>query len=178
MRPQPRRLVRTGIVVLLGSTLFVAPGSVSATPALSGAETYLVVYKQPAVPSNAASTIATAGGRLVYSYDDIGVAVASTSTSTFRSTLMGDSRVDGVSSTARFGTRVDPANLGATGTAAAAPDPAPGRDSLTGLQWDMDQIHATEARAITGGSSSVVVGDIDTGWTTPPGPGAERRLHE
>ena len=33
--------------------------------------------------------------------------------------------------------------------------PAPGSDSLTGLQWDMDQIHTPEAHAITGGSPSV-----------------------
>ena len=45
----------------------------------------------------------------------------------------------------------------------AAPIPAPGSDSLSGLQWDMDQIHAPEAHAINGGSPSVLVGDIDTG---------------
>jgi subtilisin family serine protease len=44
-----------------------------------------------------------------------------------------------------------------------APTPAPGGDSLSGLQWDMDQIHAPEARAINGGSPSITVGDIDTG---------------
>jgi subtilisin family serine protease len=31
------------------------------------------------------------------------------------------------------------------------------------LQWDMRQIHTPEAHAITGGSPSVLVGDIDTG---------------
>ena len=41
--------------------------------------------------------------------------------------------------------------------------PAPGDDPLSSLQWDMVQIHAPEARAINGGSPSVVVGDIDTG---------------
>src|SRR5215467_8303340 len=41
--------------------------------------------------------------------------------------------------------------------------PAPGSDNLSGLQWDMDQISAPQARAINGGSASVVVGDIDTG---------------
>ena len=45
----------------------------------------------------------------------------------------------------------------------AAAAPAPGDDTLSGLQWDMNQIHAPEARAITGGSPSVLVGDIDTG---------------
>jgi subtilisin family serine protease len=41
--------------------------------------------------------------------------------------------------------------------------PAPGDDSLSGLQWDMNQIQAPAARAINGGSPSVLVGDIDTG---------------
>jgi lantibiotic leader peptide-processing serine protease len=41
--------------------------------------------------------------------------------------------------------------------------PAPGNDNLSALQWDMDQISAPAARAINGGSSSVTVGDIDTG---------------
>jgi subtilisin family serine protease len=43
------------------------------------------------------------------------------------------------------------------------PTPAPGSDSLSGLQWDMDQIHSPEARAINGGSPSVTVGVVDTG---------------
>ena len=41
--------------------------------------------------------------------------------------------------------------------------PATDTDSLSGLQWDMAQIHAPEAHAITGGSKAVLVGDIDTG---------------
>ena len=41
--------------------------------------------------------------------------------------------------------------------------PATDTDSLSGLQWDMAQIHAPQAHAITGGSKSVLAGDIDTG---------------
>lgn len=36
-------------------------------------------------------------------------------------------------------------------------------DALSGLQWDMVQIHVPEAHALNSGSPSVVVGDIDTG---------------
>jgi lantibiotic leader peptide-processing serine protease len=36
-------------------------------------------------------------------------------------------------------------------------------DTFSPLQWDMRQIHAPEAHAITGGSPPVLVGDIDTG---------------
>ena len=62
-------------------------------------------------------------------------------------------------------TQLDPA-ASAVDSAAAVIDPgtpAPGSDSLSGLQWDMAQIKAPEARAINGGSRSILVGDIDTG---------------
>jgi len=36
-------------------------------------------------------------------------------------------------------------------------------DPLSNMQWDMLQIHVPEAQVITGGSPSVIVGDIDTG---------------
>src|ERR1051325_6955804 len=36
-------------------------------------------------------------------------------------------------------------------------------DPLESLQWDMTQIHAPEAHAITGDSPSIVVADLDTG---------------
>jgi hypothetical protein len=41
--------------------------------------------------------------------------------------------------------------------------PATGADNLSPLRWDMGQIHTPEAHAITGGSPTVVVGDIETG---------------
>jgi subtilisin family serine protease len=36
-------------------------------------------------------------------------------------------------------------------------------DPLSSLQWDMRQIHTPEAHALTGGTRSVLVGDIDSG---------------
>src|SRR5205823_8883521 len=54
----------------------------------------------------------------------------------------------------------------AAGSGGAEPTtatPVTGGDNLSGLQWDMNQIHTPEAHAITGGSPSVLVGDIDTG---------------
>src|SRR6476469_9451024 len=145
--------------LVLAASLAVAG---SATGAGTGS-TYLVVYKQQAVPTDAADSIAQAGGTLVYAYDQIGVAIASADSATFASALAQDNRVDGVSATARFGTRVeDDAVTDAVGDPTPA-IPAPGNDTLSGLQWDMTQIHAPEARAINGGSPAVVVGDIDTG---------------
>jgi subtilisin family serine protease len=145
--------------LVLAASLAVAG---SATGAGTGS-TYIVVYKQQAVPTDAADSIAQAGGTLVYAYDQIGVAIASADSATFASALAQDNRVDGVSATAQFGTRVeDDAVTDAVGDPTPA-IPAPGNDTLSGLQWDMTQIHAPEARAINGGSPAVVVGDIDTG---------------
>jgi subtilisin family serine protease len=159
-----RRLARIGAGLLLGSTIVATPIGASAAPALSATEPYLVVYKQSSVPSDAGSVIAAAGGRLVYSYDAIGVAVASSSSAVFRDQLLRDSRVEGASATSRFASRLDRGKLD-TGSAAAvtAGTPAPGSDALSSRQWDMDLIQAPAARAITGGSPDIVVGDIDTG---------------
>ena len=102
---------------------------------------------------------------LVYSYNAIGVAIARSDSPTFANDVAQDSRVEGASATAPFGTRLsdDTGDTGTSSQTAIPNTPAPGTDNLSGLQWDMDQIHAFEAHTITGGSSSVVVGDIDTG---------------
>src|SRR5512138_43772 len=52
-----------------------APQKASANDA--AAQTYVVVYKKNAVPSDAASAIQKAGGSVVYSYKQIGVVIAS-----------------------------------------------------------------------------------------------------
>jgi subtilisin family serine protease len=128
-----------------------------------GTSTYLVLYKGSSVPANAAQTIQQAGGTLSYSYDAIGVAIASSSNDSFAANIQKDGKVEGAAATGGFGTAVDDGQLDQTDTTPLPNIPAPGSDPLSGLQWDMNQIHAPEARAITGGSPSVVVGDIDTG---------------
>lgn len=125
-------------------------------------QTYLVLFNQASVSAGA---ITAAGGTLVYSYDAIGVAIATSNNPTFASDVAQDNRVEGASPTAPFGTRLndDTADTSTSSETAAPSTPASSGDNLSGLQWDMNQIHAPEAHNITGGSSSVVVGDIDTG---------------
>lgn len=126
-------------------------------------QNYIVLYKQNAVPSDAASFVSKAGGTLIYSYKEIGVLIASSDNAAFTSNLRSDSRVQGAAATTGFATQLKE-DTSDDGTQAPTPEtPAPGSDSLSGLQWDMAQIHAPEARAINGGDSSVLVGDIDTG---------------
>jgi lantibiotic leader peptide-processing serine protease len=150
------------LTLLLSAVLVTSAG---AAPQQAGAaETYIVLYNAQSVPVDAAASIAAAGGTLVYRYDQIGVAIARSDSATFRANLLKDKRIEGAAATANFATQLSD-DVNATDNAAApvVNTPAPGSDTLSGLQWDMAQIHVPEARAITGGSSSVLVGDIDTG---------------
>jgi subtilisin family serine protease len=145
-------------LLLAGSLLLATVPIAGVQTAQAGAEqTYLVVYKQQALPADAAASISGAGGTIVATYDAIGVAVAHSDSSTFRDNLIKDSRIDGVSATPALATRLndDTAVDDASTTALTA--------TLTNRQWDMDQIQAPAARAINSGSRSVTVGDIDTG---------------
>jgi lantibiotic leader peptide-processing serine protease len=148
------------------ATAGIIAGLLAATPvAASGTtETYLILYSKAAVPSDAASKVSAAGGTLVTRYSAIGVVIARSDQSGFAATIERDSRVAGAVATTRFATRLSDDVATSDETTTIDPGtPAPGSDSLSGLQWDMDQIQAPAARAINGGSSSVVVGDIDTG---------------
>lgn len=157
------RLRRASLVVgLLALTGAMAVSAISARTAHAGTQqTYLVLYKQSAV---AADAITQAGGALVYSYPQIGVAIARSDNPTFAADISSNSLIEGASATAAFATRLnDDQNASAADAPVTPAAPAPGMDNLSGLQWDMKQIHAFEAHAISGGSSSVTVGDIDTG---------------
>ncbi len=129
-------------------------------------QNYVVLYKANSVSDSSLKSVTTAGGTVVHSYPEIGVAIVKSDRVGFGSALKArDGAVQGAASTAAFGVAIGDSAADNTDAQApvAAGTPAPGSDNLSGLQWDMVQIHAPEARAITGGSPSVVVGDIDTG---------------
>jgi lantibiotic leader peptide-processing serine protease len=158
------RRILCGCVVLAAAVMLTG----AATAPAASESTYVVLYKQEAAPANAESTIQKAGGTLVYSYSQIGVAIARSSSPSFRDDLLKNSAVENASATAAFATRLP--DLETSGEDAEGPPqgdlpnaPATDTDTLTPLQWDMRQIHAPEAHAITGGSPAVLVGDIDTG---------------
>jgi lantibiotic leader peptide-processing serine protease len=92
--------------------------------------------------------------------------VASSDSSSFRADMLQDTRVENASSTADFGVKLDPDQAQADGPPPGDLTNTPATDSsepLFGLQWDMRQIDTPDAHAITGGSASVVAGDLDTG---------------
>src|SRR3954453_2131474 len=134
-----------------------------AAPAALGS-TYVVLYKQQAVGNDAASTIATAGGTLVYSYPEIGVVIARADSASFRADLLQSSKIENASATEAYASHLSPGTDSAESSTGDLPNaPATDADTLSPLQWDMRQIHAPQAHAITGGSPAVLVGDIDTG---------------
>ncbi|HWH55546.1 MAG TPA: S8 family serine peptidase [Gaiellaceae bacterium] len=152
-----KRLFARAVVVLAASV--VTAGVLAAT---ANAQNYILLYKQNAVSSDVATTVQKAGGTLVYSYPQIGVAIASSDSASFRDDVLKDNRIENAAGTAAYATQ-----LPSDSTEASPGDlpnaPATDSDTFSGLQWDMRQIHTPEAHAITGGSPAVVVGDIDTG---------------
>src|ERR671933_1950521 len=153
-----RRLIVCGLV---------AAETAIAAPAAFGSN-YIVLYKSSTIQGDAGSTISKAGGTLVYAYPEIGVAIASSTNPSFRSNLLKNTNIANAAATDAYATQL-PESTTEDRAASGPPEgdlpnaPATDSDSLSPLQWDMRQIHAPEAHAITGGSPAVVVGDIDTG---------------
>jgi subtilisin family serine protease len=146
------------------AALTIAGAASAATAAAADAaasQTYLVVYRSGASSDNAAQAVQRAGGTLVANYRQIGVVVARSASTGFASSVESAKGVDSAVATGRYGvgaTPVQSADGPLPGSAPATDD-----DPLSGLQWDMRQIHTPEAHAITGGSPEIVVGDVDTG---------------
>jgi subtilisin family serine protease len=156
-----RRLVALFAAALLATGVIGAPAAAAA----GETQTYIVLYRN-ASAEDAAARVARAGGTLVVNHAAIGVVVARSSQLDFAARMRADNRVEGVAVSKQ---------VGAMGPLAAEveadhdeqppelPNAPAGQDALAPLQWDMRQIHAFEAHAITGGSPAVIVGDIDTG---------------
>ncbi|HEY6881722.1 MAG TPA: S8 family serine peptidase [Polyangiales bacterium] len=129
---------------------------------LSTPVNFLVVYRLEAVPSTAAKDIQKAGGTVLATYKELGLVLASSASSTFATTLAKNPLVQAVAPTQ--GAAVDslPSESAEQRARPAALTQASG-DALVPMQWNMQQIHAPQARAITQGKKSVVVGVFDSG---------------
>lgn len=155
----PSKVVRRAAVAVVAASLMLAFAGVAS------AAKYIVLYKAKGVPADGGAVIRNAGGTVVASYAQIGVIIAKSSSSTFAAKVRKDGRVEAVSATAGFATQLpDTETLGAGSPVDGTGDvPVSDSDTLSGLQWDMRQMGVPQAHAITGGSSSVLVGDLDTG---------------
>src|SRR4051812_38383092 len=158
---------------LLARALTVLAVCVVASAALAAtakAQNYVVLYKANSVASDASTAVQKAGGTFVYAYPQIGVVIAKSDDASFRANMLKDNKIDNVSATGGFATHVDGVESATASDSDGGGSPgdlpnssATDVDTFSPLQWDMRQIHTPQAHAITGGSSAVLVGDIDTG---------------
>lgn len=152
-------------VVLFAALSLISTASAQELPSQADeTQTYIVLFRRQAVPTNAASAVADAGGTLVRSYDQIGVAIARSDDASFSEQISKEKSVEGVSSTADFAVQLDDI-LATFGDAVASTNETGNAygDPMSPMQWDMHQIHVPEAHEITTGDPGVIVGDIDSG---------------
>ncbi|MGA5553371.1 S8 family peptidase [Streptomyces lavendulocolor] len=137
-----------------------APASASATASAwaAGTRAHLVITA-PGDTSAVRTAVTNNGGSVFASYDAIGVIVAHSTSSGFAAAMRGVAGVQQVGATRTSDVPADayapalPANPAQTPTTLT--------ESLT--RWDMTQIKADQAWAVTTGSSTVKVGVLDTG---------------
>ena len=126
-------------------------------------QTYIVTYSDGVSSKDAGALIQGAGGQLVYNYQQIGVAIARSDRTDFAANVSSAAGVAGAVATTKFSTRLGSDQLNAGGAETDSPAAPLAGDTLSGRQWDMAQIKAFDAQAITSGSRDVIAGDIDTG---------------
>ncbi|TXS22838.1 peptidase S8 [Streptomyces sp. ms191] len=133
-----------------------APAKTAAAWA-AGTRAYLVITA--AGDTSAARTAVVNNGGTVFAYyDAIGVVVAHSTSATFASTMRAVSGIQQVGATRTSDVPADAYNP------ALPANPAQSATTLTeSNRWDMTQIKADQAWAVTTGSSSVKVGVLDTG---------------
>jgi len=131
--------------------------------ALVGTASFLVSFANGSIPANADAVIANAGGTMVARYPNLGVVLAKGSAATFASSARRGTGVDAVGVVTATRTEIPRPKGHAAMRPHGAGAAAPGQDPLSARQWDMDQIRAPQARAISGGKKSVLVGVLDSG---------------
>jgi len=80
-----RRYLSAALALALAATIGVV--ALAPTAGAGTTRTYIVLYKQHAVANDAAARIQSAGGTLVASYSQIGVAIARSSNNAFAATM-------------------------------------------------------------------------------------------
>ncbi|WP_407077617.1 S8 family peptidase [Streptomyces sp. SCSIO 30461] len=133
-----------------------APTAATASWA-AGTRAYLVITT-PGDTSAVRGAVTGNGGTVFASYDAIGVIVAHSTSSSFAAAMRGVSGVQQVGATRTSDVPADAYNPAL---------PTAPRQATTTLtesnRWDMTQIQADKAWAVTTGSSAVKVGVLDTG---------------
>ncbi|WP_406861629.1 S8 family serine peptidase [Streptomyces sp. HUAS MG47] len=134
-----------------------ATAKAATTAWAAGTRAYLVITA-PGDTSAVRTAVANNGGSVFASYDAIGVIVAHATSAGFASTMRGVSGVQQVGATRTSDVPADAYNP------ALPANPSQSPTTLTeSNRWDMTQIKADQAWAVTTGSAAVKVGVLDTG---------------
>ncbi|WP_234371149.1 S8 family serine peptidase [Streptomyces sp. XY431] len=129
----------------------------AATAWAAGTRAYLVI-SAPSDVAAAKSAVTANGGTVFASYDAIGVVVAHSTSTGFAAAVRGVAGVQQVGATRTSDVPADAYNP------ALPANPAQSATTLTeSNRWDMTQIKADQAWAVSTGSSTVKVGVLDTG---------------
>ena len=154
-------------VNLVGCGSEVADDPVLASPgALAQGDSFLVSFTGASIPADAPILVAGAGGTLVARYGAVGAVLARSADPAFASRLRATVGIDSVGAVAAVHSGIDRVKATAPHQPPhdLVPDAASATaDPLSARQWDMDQIHAPQARAVTSGKKSVLVGVLDSG---------------
>jgi subtilisin family serine protease len=147
-----KTLAVLGIIVLLSSLL------VAIEPVSAGSESqrYVVVFEE-SIPENAAGLVEAAGGELVKTFPQVGIAIATSAGADLVASLEGASGVYAVG-----GERFLSLPEGEVHVSANAPDPAVDTGYFD-YQWDIRRVGADQAWDVTTGSHDTVVAVLDTG---------------
>ncbi|MYS08355.1 peptidase S8, partial [Streptomyces sp. SID6041] len=123
----------------------------------AGTRAYLVITA-PGGTSAVTGAITSNGGSVFAGYDAIGVIVAHSTSASFAASMRSVSGVQQVGATRTSDVPADAYNP------ALPANPAQSATTLTeSNRWDMTQIKAEQAWAVTTGSATVKVGVLDTG---------------
>jgi hypothetical protein len=150
-----------------GDDLLVPAGGRAALTAASAA--YLVSFvatsTSDGIPANADALVGAAGGTIAARYAAAGAVLARSSDAGFAARLRATAGIQAVGATHAVHSRIAPAHLARipVGTPPVVPPRGSGGDPLSSRQWDMDQIHAPQAHAVSLGKRSVLVGVLDSG---------------
>ncbi len=133
-----------------------------ALKAPSSSQSFLVLFSGGAIPANAEALVTSAGGKIAARYANVGAVLARSASASFASSLRGTAGIDAVGAVNAVHSALSPLMANTGHRPPHNPPPGPG-DPLSSRQWDMDQIHAPQAHAISTGKKSVLVGFLDSG---------------
>ena len=135
----------------------------SASSPLTASQSFLVSFSGGSIPADTGAAVAAAGGTVIARYSAIGVLLARATSATFASTLRASGSVDAVGAVTAVHSSIGPVRVATPVRRESGADRGSLGDPLSFRQWNMDQIRAPQARSISVGDKSVLVGVLDSG---------------